>query len=105
MVVGRNAALDRARTHRPTAPLDEHQGIPASEPGPEERAVHDDAGRAVRAALDRLEPGQREAIELAFFGGRSQTEIAHDTGVPLGTVKSRIRLAMQHLRRALGEPA
>jgi RNA polymerase sigma-70 factor (ECF subfamily) len=55
----------------------------------------------VRAALQSLPPAQRQVVELAYFGGLTQTEIADKTGVPLGTVKTRVRLAMRKLRDAL----
>jgi RNA polymerase sigma-70 factor (ECF subfamily) len=56
-----------------------------------------DAG-TVREALGRLAPLQREAIELAYFGGLTQHDIAARTGAPLGTVKSRVRLGLAALR-------
>jgi RNA polymerase sigma-70 factor (ECF subfamily) len=52
---------------------------------------------AVREALTSLPPEQRQAVELAYFGGYSQTEIADLTRVPLGTVKGRMRLALEKL--------
>ncbi len=55
----------------------------------------------VRVAIGVLSAVQREAIELAYWGGLSQSEIAERTGVPLGTVKSRMRLGLQALRVAL----
>jgi RNA polymerase sigma-70 factor (ECF subfamily) len=55
----------------------------------------------VRAALDGLPTEQRQAIELAYFGGFTQQEIAERTGAPLCTVKSRTRLAMLRLRELL----
>ena len=57
--------------------------------------------RFVRAALAALPIEQREALELGYFGGLSQTEIAERTGQPLGTIKTRVRLAMQKLRERL----
>ena len=55
-----------------------------------------------RLALETLAPEQREVIELAYFGGMTQVEIAEKTAVPVGTVKSRLRLALTRLRKELG---
>lgn len=55
----------------------------------------------VRTALATLPPPQREALELAYFGGLTQQEIADKTGQPLGTIKTRMRLGMQKLRDEL----
>jgi RNA polymerase sigma-70 factor (ECF subfamily) len=55
----------------------------------------------VRAAVAELPPEQRQALELAFFQGYTHREIAEVLGEPLGTVKTRIRLAMQKLRQTL----
>ena len=53
--------------------------------------------------MTRLPPAQRRVIELAYFGGLTQVEIAQATGDPLGTVKTRVRLGMQKLRESLEE--
>ena len=58
---------------------------------------------AVRAALAALPPEQRQILEWAYFGGLSQTEIAERTGIAVGTVKSRTRLALERLRRLLAD--
>jgi DNA-directed RNA polymerase specialized sigma24 family protein len=55
----------------------------------------------VRDALGSLPPAQREAIELAYFGGLTQQEIAARTETPLGTVKSRVRLGLLQMRRTM----
>jgi RNA polymerase sigma-70 factor (ECF subfamily) len=57
----------------------------------------------VRTALSSLQEGEREAIELAYFGGHTYRQVASILGQPEGTVKSRIRLGMRHLRDALGD--
>jgi RNA polymerase sigma-70 factor (ECF subfamily) len=59
------------------------------------------AGREVQAALRTLAPEQREAIELAYWYGYSHSELAVHLGQPLGTVKTRIRMAMMKLRSEL----
>jgi len=57
----------------------------------------------VQAALEVLTPAEREALELAYYGGLSQSEIAEKLGLPLGTVKSRMFSGLGRLRDALGE--
>jgi RNA polymerase sigma-70 factor (ECF subfamily) len=78
--------------------------LPARERTEEEVERRSDA-RLVRSALDRLPPDQRQVIELAYFGGFSHAQIAQALGLPAGTVKGRMRLALGKLRIALGEPA
>jgi RNA polymerase sigma-70 factor (ECF subfamily) len=57
---------------------------------------------AIRQALGRVPDAQREVLELAYFAGRTQQEIARQVGIPLGTVKSRVRLGLLALRAELG---
>ena len=57
----------------------------------------------VRAAIGGLTPIQREALELAFFGGLTHVEVAERLGIPLGTAKTRIRSALLRLRDLLGD--
>jgi RNA polymerase sigma-70 factor, ECF subfamily len=62
-------------------------------------------GERVRRALETLTPAQRSAIELAFFGGYTHTEVATMLGLPLGTAKTRIRDGLIRLRDTLGLPS
>lgn len=66
-----------------------------------EEATRNVEARTVRQALDALPPVQRRTIELAYFGGYTQSELAELMGVPLGTVKGRMRIGLQKMRRAL----
>jgi RNA polymerase sigma-70 factor, ECF subfamily len=68
----------------------------------EAEAVRRDDARHVRAALDTLPSDQRRVVELAYFGGFSQSEIAEAIDAPLGTVKGRMRLGLHKLRDELG---
>jgi RNA polymerase sigma-70 factor (ECF subfamily) len=100
--VTRNRTLDAVRrsANRPTAeiPVD----LPSE--GSIEDAVFDriDAQR-VRGALSALDDDQRTPIELGFFGGITHEEIARRTGIPLGTIKTRIRTGLRRMRESLSE--
>jgi RNA polymerase sigma-70 factor (ECF subfamily) len=97
-------AIDAIRRRRPTSELPEvDAALPDALTLPdvwaEVSASLDSA--TVREALVALSDVQREALELAYFGGLTQQEIAERTGTPLGTVKSRMRLGLLAMRRAL----
>jgi RNA polymerase sigma-70 factor (ECF subfamily) len=101
-------AIDAIRRRRPTVELpDSEAGLPDSLTLPDTWAdVELRLDRAaVLQAMTTISDVQREAIELAYFGGLTQTEIAARTGVPLGTVKGRLRLGLQALRAVLMPPA
>lgn len=97
-------AIDAVRRRRPMSELPETEGpVPAPLVMPDtwtEIAASLDRD-TVQAALATLSAVQREAIELAYFGGLTQAEIAERTGVPLGTVKGRMRLGLDALRAAM----
>ncbi|MEG9438882.1 sigma-70 family RNA polymerase sigma factor [Edaphobacter sp. HDX4] len=99
LVVARNRAIDILRRRRPMESVDDY---PLS--SRENLASEVERGammQKVRSVLTVLPPEQRNVVELAYFEGLSQTEIADRTGDPLGTVKTRIRLALMSLRKAL----
>lgn len=77
------------------------RSVPDLSDGPAELAWITQQRQAVREAMRQLPAEQRQAIELAYFGGLTQREIASHTGTPLGTVKTRMRLALQKLRESL----
>lgn len=108
MSVTRNRAIDeRRRLTRRAVEDSQDDGLPELPDvghfmDPLAEAVLADERRAVRAALEQLPVAQRQVLELAYFAGLSQTEIAARTGDALGTVKTRVRLGMQKLRALLG---
>ena len=91
--------LRRKTTFRP-APLEAAETRPSEEDTAvaAERNVEQ---RSVRDALERLPQAQRRTIELAYFGGYTHVELSELMGVPLGTVKGRMRIGLQKMRRAL----
>jgi RNA polymerase sigma-70 factor, ECF subfamily len=97
--VVRNKVFDQQRRKRLTlVDISEQHDRAANVPTPEEHAIARERTTSIKTALDALPDEQRQIIDLAYFGGLSQSEIAENTGLPLGTVKSRTRLAMQRLR-------
>ncbi|MDP9143996.1 MAG: sigma-70 family RNA polymerase sigma factor [Actinomycetota bacterium] len=94
---GRRARLEEAAATEPALPLSVGQGPTAPDLPIEDQERRD----AVRGAMADLPEPQRVAVELAYFEGLSQSEIAERLGQPLGTVKTRIRLAMDKLRDSL----
>ena len=90
----------REQRRRQPAPVEE-----TAEPTPaaEEEATLRDRRRAVQTALQQLPPDQREAIELAYYGGLTQAELAEQLSVPLGTVKSRMFAGLRKLGDLLRE--
>ncbi len=109
LVLARSRALDRLRAERAHLPLVDEAGetlpLPDPRPGPGERAEAERRGERVRAGLAHLSAAHRETVSRAFLGGQSREEIAQGMGVPVGTVKSRLKYALDHLRRVLGEEA
>ncbi len=112
MSVTRNRSIDERRSRGRRL---RHEALPAAEdeedvlPSGNDRddpalaTVLSDERAAVRGAMEVLPPEQKLAIQLAYFGGLTQQEIANKLGQPLGTVKTRIRLGMQKMRVALEE--
>lgn len=107
--IARNRAIDRLRARSLRALREEAAGreIP-NEPrdvdtggGAERSAILGQLRERMRAALAELPEAQRSVLELAYFQGLSQTEIAERLGEPLGTVKTRTQLAMKKLREKL----
>lgn len=100
-----NKAVDRLRQRgrRPENVLNLEAPIPAVSGDPEESATRTAERESVRAALGALPDEQRRTVEMTYFAGLTLNEVATRMQVPLGTVKSRLRLAMGHLRRQLAE--
>ena len=97
--VARNAIVDRRRALGPTPsePVDE----PSSDAGPDERAETSWTAWRIHRVLVELPEQERKLIELAYWGGLSQSEIADFVGIPLGTVKTRTRSALSRLADVL----
>lgn len=106
IMLTRSRAIDRLRSRKTRTRVTESMAKDASQVGeartPADEALATEAQRTVRTALKSLPSEQRVAIELAYFGGLTQFEIAQQLSQPLGTVKTRIRNGMMRLREQLG---
>lgn len=101
--IAHHRAIDIVRRRRPASPLPEtqtaDQALRVPDVWPEVARAAD--ADAVRTAMTALPQAQRHVIELAYFSGLTQVEIAQRAEIPVGTVKSRVRLGLQALRREL----
>jgi len=97
--IARNAVVDRlrSRSELPVEPPD----MTSDEPGPAERAESSFVSWRVHRALETLPEREREVVELAYWSGLSQSEVASFLDIPLGTVKTRTRSALAHLADVL----
>jgi RNA polymerase sigma-70 factor (ECF subfamily) len=101
LAVARNRAIDYLRSaggrERNTIELEDN-AHPSLYTDMERDLLLSDSARRVKSAMDKLSPNQRQVIELAYFEGLSQTEMAERMGQPLGTVKTWVRAALKNLR-------
>lgn len=100
LTIARNRAIDELRRRRPRAEQVELTDDAALQPGLEEVSLR---RLQIRRALADLPDAQREALELAYYGGMTQQEIADYLKTPLGTIKTRMRLGLLRLRAALDD--
>jgi RNA polymerase sigma-70 factor, ECF subfamily len=104
VTVARNAAIDYVRSgHAATVLLEEATDRPSQEIGPERALLDGESHDALHGGLAALSPQQCEVIELVYFQGLTYQAVADATGEPLGTVKSRVRLALKHLRDLMSD--
>ena len=105
IVIARSRALDRLRRRKSrggiTTSPDALSDMPDPSPNAERQAASAEQVRAAHGAMADLPADQRTLLELAYFEGLTQSEIADRTGAPLGTVKTRIRAGLQRLRDAV----
>lgn len=98
--VARNRALDVLRSKAFRSESELPDAVPENDSLEDVAFAHLDAAK-VRSALASLPPEQRDPIEQGFFGGVTHEEIARRSGIPLGTIKTRIRSGLRKLRDAL----
>lgn len=104
--IGRNVHIDHVRrATRPELDPDDPSLMPEAAPEATETIARDQDAARLQAVLATLPDEQREILTMAFYEEKPHREIADELGLPLGTVKSRIRLAFGKLRNELGEQA
>jgi RNA polymerase sigma-70 factor (ECF subfamily) len=102
--IGRNLRIDMLRkASRPEPDFDDPAFVPDPEPLASDAIFREQQDRLLMAAVNELPETQSEILKLSFFQERTHGQIAEQLGLPLGTVKSRIRLALSKLRSEIGE--
>lgn len=105
--IAHRRAVDRVRSEQAHRDRDRAEMFtaPPHVSGPDELTVDHDAQQRAASALDMLSAPQREALELAYYGGLTHVEVADRLGIALGTAKTRIRDGLLRLRAVMGEEA
>lgn len=103
--IARNLRIDALRRARLAIPVADPTDDPVPPPPADALLAADQRARRLHDAIATLPAEQSEALRLAYFDERSHSEMETALAIPLGTVKSRLRLAMARLRAALGEDA
>ncbi len=103
--IARNLRIDGLRKTLRPAPVADPADVPDAPVPPDAVLVAGQDEVRIKAAIATLSGEQAEVIRLSFFSDKPHSEIALTLGLPIGTVKSRLRLAMGRLRTLLGEPA
>ncbi|WP_420133530.1 sigma-70 family RNA polymerase sigma factor [Rhodopseudomonas sp.] len=102
--IARNLGIDRFRqAKRPTFDPNDPAFVPDDEEPPDRLLERAEIEQSVRDGMNALSPNEKSVLMLSFYENRSHGEIAEHLGLPIGTVKSRIRLAFGKLRAALGD--
>ena len=104
--IAHNRTIDELRKRRrdlsrTNDDIDDHLNLKSGDVSPADATVAQSEYAKIRAAMEDLPEEQKNVVELSYFKGLTQTEIAEKTGQPLGTVKTRMRLALKKLRKAL----
>ena len=104
--IAHNRTIDELRKRRrdrsrENDDIEDHYDLKSSDISPADAAVAQSEFAKVKAAMEKLPEEQKNVVEISYFKGLTQTEIATKTGQPLGTVKTRMRLALKKLRVAL----
>ncbi len=107
-VLVRSRTVDRLRTaaskrDRERTPIAEDWDVISHDPLPDSTTIFNQERILIQSALQLLPGEQRQAVELAYFSGLTHVQIASELGVPLGTIKTRIRAAMDKLRVSLSQ--
>ncbi|MDF1747250.1 MAG: sigma-70 family RNA polymerase sigma factor [Alphaproteobacteria bacterium] len=102
--IARNKRIDAfRRINRPELDPEDPLLQPSAEPMQDDKVIEDQTAQAIAAAMEQLPEEQAVMLKMAFYEDKAHSEIADETGLPLGTVKSRLRLAMGKLRSLLGD--
>ena len=107
VTIARRRAIDRVRRKQAYARAEERMRestlgtAEEMHPSTDRAAMHGDTAEIFQRILTTLPPAQREAVQLAYYAGLSQRDIARRTGIPLGTIKTRLELALRKLRAGI----